>query len=349
VLGASLLQCRSGSEGDEQSTEHTSCRYVDVRDREPPLLAVLLGQRGRRVTVVEKWPEPYDQPRAVTYDHEIARFLSMLGIDSDNDPAVEYHDDLYFWRNARGENLLAVNWKSVAASGWRTRYWFNQPDLERRVLDMLPQQELAIELTHWQLRDPGSPTTIVPGGPGGRRWEFMVSPGESASELSSEESAWRLLKPWGVTPEGAALERSEVCRFQSPMGREPAPRKGIDRRRCRPRDATVRRRRHVRGRGTDPAEILTDRQRHLWAELSGRYVRIGDEQVDGDVRDIEGTYGRRLDDIGADFVILRPDFHLAAMASHTGQLQTDLDVILDGLRLNATSSQPTPPGRSETP
>jgi 2-polyprenyl-6-methoxyphenol hydroxylase-like FAD-dependent oxidoreductase len=97
------------------------------------LLAVLLGQRGHRVTVVDKWPAPYEQPRAVTYDHEIARILAILGIDSDNDPAIEYHDDLYYWRNAKGENLLEVDWKSIAASGWRTRYWFSQPELEKRL------------------------------------------------------------------------------------------------------------------------------------------------------------------------------------------------------------------------
>ncbi|WP_269454681.1 FAD-dependent monooxygenase [Rhodococcus sp. 852002-51564_SCH6189132-a] len=81
------------------------------------LLAVLLGRQGHRVTVVDKWPTPYEQPRAVTFDHEIARILAVLGIDSDDDPAIEFHDDLYYWRNAAGETLLEVDWKSVAASG----------------------------------------------------------------------------------------------------------------------------------------------------------------------------------------------------------------------------------------
>ncbi len=93
------------------------------------LLAILLGQQGHQVTLVDKWEHPYEQPRAVTYDHEIARILAMLGIDSDDDPAVEYHDELYYWRNADGQTLLEVDWKSVAASGWRCRYWFSQPDL----------------------------------------------------------------------------------------------------------------------------------------------------------------------------------------------------------------------------
>ncbi|MGX1186411.1 2-polyprenyl-6-methoxyphenol hydroxylase-like FAD-dependent oxidoreductase [Pseudomonas sp. F-14 TE3623] len=256
------------------------------------LLAILLARQGHRVHLVERWPQPYDRPRAVTFDHEIARILAILGIDSDNDPAIEYHDDLYYWRNAAGEDLQLVDWKSTSASGWRVRYWFHQPALERRLLDIvhaMPQIHLlrgweANELTqddagiwlsgktndevapthlraryvvgadgansfvrdklglsstdrgffydwlildmipktprihdpvHWQLCDPQRPTTIVPGGPGRLRWEFMALPGEISTELADPVNAWRLLEPWDVTPENATLERSAVYRFQA--------------------------------------------------------------------------------------------------------------------------------------
>lgn len=256
------------------------------------LLAILLGQKGHRVTLVERWKERFERPRAVTFDHEIARILASLGIDSDNDSAVDYHDDFYYWRNAEGEDLQIVDWKSTSASGWRVRYWFYQPDLEKRlldiaatlpsiqlirgweaktlsqdengiclggqsegsevptrirakyvvgadgansfvrkeldlgfvdcgffydwlILDMIPHRELAIDPVHWQLCDPKRPTTIVPGGPGRKRWEFMALPGESAEELASPESAWKLLAPWGITPEVATIERSAVYRFQA--------------------------------------------------------------------------------------------------------------------------------------
>jgi 2-polyprenyl-6-methoxyphenol hydroxylase-like FAD-dependent oxidoreductase len=72
----------------------------------------------------------------VTFDHEIARILSSLGIDSENDPAIGVHDDIYFWKNADGQTLLEVDWASMATSGWRTRYWFSQPDLEKRLRDI---------------------------------------------------------------------------------------------------------------------------------------------------------------------------------------------------------------------
>lgn len=62
----------------------------------------------------------------------------------------------------------------------------------------------------WQLCDPARPTTLVPGGAGRRRWEFMQLPGE---DLTGR--AWELLEPWGVTPATASLERSAVYRFSA--------------------------------------------------------------------------------------------------------------------------------------
>lgn len=261
------------------------------------LLAILLGQRGKRVTLVERWSQAYGRPRAVTFDHEIARILATLGIDSERDPAITYHDELYYWKNARGENLQLVDWQSQSASGWRVRYWFNQPDLEARltcivdtiprvtqlrgwqaaglsqdadgvdltvqrtpqeagpdgetrtlrakyvvgadgansfvrealgiasedkgyffdwlILDMIPKGAYETKPAQWQLCDPKRPTTIVPGGPGRRRWEFMLLPGESVDEMQTPERAWALMKPWGLTPQNAELERSAVYRFQA--------------------------------------------------------------------------------------------------------------------------------------
>lgn len=262
------------------------------------LLAILLGQKGHKVTLVERWPEPYDLPRAVTFDHEIARILAILGIDADNDTAINYHDELYYWRNAAGEDLSIVDWQSTSASGWRVRYWFYQPELEKRLRDIaaaiptitmyrgweansLTQDEDGITLqgkvdpvhnagkvvpdtiraryivgadgansfvrealnldfvdhgffydwlildllphdknrqhspVHWQLCDPRRPTTLVPGGPGRLRWEFMALPGETAEQLSSPETAWKLLEEWDIHPGNATLERSAVYRFQA--------------------------------------------------------------------------------------------------------------------------------------
>ena len=106
-------------------------------------LAILLGRQGKKVTLSERWTEAYDRPRAVTYDHEIARILAVLGIDSENDPSINFHDELYYWKDANRENLQIVDWQSQSASGWRVRYWFNQPQLEGRLRGIAARPEMA--------------------------------------------------------------------------------------------------------------------------------------------------------------------------------------------------------------
>ena len=266
------------------------------------LACILLGQRGYTVHGIERWPTPFGRPRAVTFDHEIARILSMLGIDADNDPAIEHHDDHYYWMTPEQEILLEVDWISTAKDGWRNRYWFNQPDLEERlrtliqtlptvhmhpgnevvafdqsesgvvvtyvetdtdgavarikehgrtgrveasfaigsdgansfirrsvgyeytdldffsdwlVVDVKPEVMPSYLTAHYQVCDPARPTTVVPGGPGRRRWEFMALPGEDTAELARPETVWSLLEPFDLNPENAELERAVVWRFQA--------------------------------------------------------------------------------------------------------------------------------------
>src|SRR5215470_6985217 len=83
------------------------------------------------------------------------------------------------------------------------------------IVDIVPRQPKVWEPLNIQICDPARPTTLVSGGRGRRRWEFMRLPGESIEELNSTETAWRLLAPWGVTSETAALERHTVYRFQA--------------------------------------------------------------------------------------------------------------------------------------
>ena len=261
------------------------------------LLAILLGQKGHEVVLVDRWQSIYDRPRAVTMDAEVARILASLGIDCDSDPAFENHQELYYWKNADLQDLQIVDWESVAPCGWHVTYWFNQPEFEARlmsmaeacesitilrgwqaikllngdngvavelrqtpeifgpdgnrctlrsqylvgadgansfvrealgspimdrgyffdwlILDMIPHADYKMSPAQWQLCDPKRPTTLVPGGPGRRRWEFMVLPDEDPNEIAKPEAAWELLKPWGLTRENAELERSAVYRFQA--------------------------------------------------------------------------------------------------------------------------------------
>lgn len=81
--------------------------------------------------------------------------------------------------------------------------------------DVVLREPAAFVPTNVQICDPARPTTLVGSGPGHRRWEFMRLPGERASELNREETAWRLLAPYGVTPDTATLLRSTTYIFQA--------------------------------------------------------------------------------------------------------------------------------------
>ncbi len=92
-------------------------------------LAILLAQRGHQVVVLERQPRPYALPRAVHFDHEVARILQACGIGDDlagiTEPA-----DIYEWRNAAGTTLLRIGGAGRGVSGWPRSSMFCQPDLE---------------------------------------------------------------------------------------------------------------------------------------------------------------------------------------------------------------------------
>jgi 2-polyprenyl-6-methoxyphenol hydroxylase-like FAD-dependent oxidoreductase len=510
------------------------------------MLAILLGKRGKRVALIERWSEAYDRPRAVTYDHEIARILATLGIDSENDPAISFHDELYYWKNVQGENLQIVDWQSTSASGWRVRYWFNQPQLEGRltgiagtlpsivqhrgwqgvalaqdaegvtltlqrnpeeagvngptqtlrakyvvgadgansfvreslaienedkgyffdwlILDMIPQGDYAMKPAQWQLCDPKRPTTIVPGGPGRRRWEYMVLPGESVAEMQKPERAWELLKPWGLTPENATLERSAVYRFQARWAKQwskgrcaiagdaahlmpPFAGEGMcaglrdavalgwrlnamlegtagpevlesytterlehakhyidfsqelgkiicihDEKQAAERDLRMKADLAARdykpvptdicrlgegvwcadaphagelsvqgvveangkrdrfdqavgqgwvliGLDTDPTEALTAAQRQQLALLEGFTVKLGQTGAQCDAIDVDGTYAKWLSGIDACYVLLRPDFYVAATANTADVLRQRFDEVMSRLHLTTRRAE----------
>jgi 2-polyprenyl-6-methoxyphenol hydroxylase-like FAD-dependent oxidoreductase len=83
------------------------------------------------------------------------------------------------------------------------------------IVDVVLDEARVFEPDNLQVCDPRRPTTVVSGGPGRRRWEFMRLESESVDELNNEELAWRLLEPWNVTKDNARLERHAVYRFQA--------------------------------------------------------------------------------------------------------------------------------------
>jgi hypothetical protein len=81
------------------------------------------------------------------------------------------------------------------------------------IVDTVPLDDVEWAPQNWQLCDPARPTTVVSGGPGRRRWEFMRLPGETREELNTPEKAWELLQAWDRTPQNSELERHAVYTF----------------------------------------------------------------------------------------------------------------------------------------
>ena len=249
-------------------------------------LAILLAQLGCAVVVLERWPQPYALPRAVHFDHEVARIFQSCGIAPElreiSEPA-----EIYEWRNGAGTTLLRFGRVGNGASGWPESSMFNQPALEaaldrragelpsitvrrgievtaivqddggvtasaadgtevrahyvvgcdgansttRRltdlpvtdlgffydwlIVDVVLDEPRVFDPLNVQICDPARPTTVVSGGPGRRRWEFMRLPDESLDDLTDEERAWQLLAGWDVHPGNARLERHAVYTFSA--------------------------------------------------------------------------------------------------------------------------------------
>lgn len=71
-----------------------------------------------------------------------------------------------------------------------------------------------------QCCDPAQPATAVKSGPGRRRFEFMRRADMTVEELRRPETSWRLMEPWGVTPDNARLERHAVYTFRGRWARD---------------------------------------------------------------------------------------------------------------------------------
>ncbi|MBJ3816752.1 bifunctional 3-(3-hydroxy-phenyl)propionate/3-hydroxycinnamic acid hydroxylase [Shimwellia pseudoproteus] len=83
------------------------------------------------------------------------------------------------------------------------------------VVDVKPHDGVELDLpAAAQWCNPQRPTTLVPGGPHYRRWEFMRLPHETLEDLQHTEKVWSLLSEW-ATPEQVTLIRHAVYQFRS--------------------------------------------------------------------------------------------------------------------------------------
>lgn len=93
------------------------------------LLTSLVAAGGASVTAVERWPQAYAKPRAVSFDSESRRILTRVGIGPDLEHIAEPSGE-YLWTTAAGETLLDVPIADPGYCGWPDSTSMYQPGVE---------------------------------------------------------------------------------------------------------------------------------------------------------------------------------------------------------------------------
>ncbi|WP_413099500.1 bifunctional 3-(3-hydroxy-phenyl)propionate/3-hydroxycinnamic acid hydroxylase [Streptomyces sp. Inha503] len=140
------------------------------------LLSVLLAQRGRRVTVVERWPEPYRHPRAVGFDSEAARILASAGIGDSLDQFTEPARD-HAWQNTKGETLIDHEVAGRGHCTWPEALSAYQPALESALIEhgaTLPSLRILRGYEAVGLADDGGHVTLTVVGPDGEKRDLTA-------------------------------------------------------------------------------------------------------------------------------------------------------------------------------
>ncbi|MGW7758050.1 bifunctional 3-(3-hydroxy-phenyl)propionate/3-hydroxycinnamic acid hydroxylase MhpA [Streptomyces violaceusniger] len=140
------------------------------------LLSVLLAQRGRRVTVVERWPEPYRHPRAVGFDSEAARLLASAGIGDSLDKFTEPARD-HAWQNTKGETLIDHEVADRGHCTWPEALSAYQPALESALIEhgeTLPPLRILRGYEAVGLADDGDHVTLTVVGPDGEKTDLTA-------------------------------------------------------------------------------------------------------------------------------------------------------------------------------
>jgi 2-polyprenyl-6-methoxyphenol hydroxylase-like FAD-dependent oxidoreductase len=96
-------------------------------------LALRLGRAGLKVAAVERYSSLYNQPRAVHFDHEIARSFQAAGI-IDEVMAIsesEPEGSVFRYTGCDGETIMIRTFGGMGQSGWPFTTGFPQQDLEQ--------------------------------------------------------------------------------------------------------------------------------------------------------------------------------------------------------------------------
>ncbi len=125
-------------------------------------LAALLGQRGHRIVVLERYDGLYNLPRAACFDDEIMRTFQKLGLaEAISHGAVAQRN--YDWLNADGETLVEIEYADPGPGGWAALYMMFQPHVETvldRHIKALPNVEVRQGFTVSGISQDGDAVTI---------------------------------------------------------------------------------------------------------------------------------------------------------------------------------------------
>jgi len=114
-------------------------------------LALLLGGRGLKVGVVERFSSLYNLPRAVHFDHEVGRIFQSAGIaEQVRAVSVANEATVFKYLNAKREILTQILLGGESQSGWPYASGFAQQQLECVIDEAVRKQPTVTLLAGWE-------------------------------------------------------------------------------------------------------------------------------------------------------------------------------------------------------
>ncbi len=115
------------------------------------LTALLLAEEGLRVAILERSSEPVVLPRAVGLDGEAVRAFQRIGLGETVSAILQppREKDEVCFTDSKREPLFGLEVPAVGPNGWRDLAFFDQPELEALLRELVARQErIAVRLGH---------------------------------------------------------------------------------------------------------------------------------------------------------------------------------------------------------
>jgi len=155
------------------------------------------------------------QARIIALGVDVRRGVSFQSMTQDDDGVTAIVDSPAGSQQIRTRYLVGCDGGRSpvreAASITLFDFGFDEPWL---VLDTICEEPGGLPMTLRQICDPKRPLTYMPMAAPRFRWEFMIKPGETPSDLLEDEAISALLAPWGCA-DRVQVERKAVYRFHA--------------------------------------------------------------------------------------------------------------------------------------